>query len=932
MDVVTGAIGSLISKLGELLKDEYNLQKDLREQVKSLSLELESAQAALRKVGDVAPEQLDEQVRIWAREVRESYYDMEDVLDTFLVERLEGGHDSLLQRLKGGLLNMMGSLLKRRKIAGTIKDIKQHLHDVTERHGRYTIDNIVAQPAARSTIDPRLAAMYKEVTHLIGIDKSRGELKSKLDSKEGSGSNEKTKIVAVVGVGGLGKTTLAKAVYDELKPEFWCGAFVPVGRNPDLKKVLRDILIDLDKEKYRDHKFTMLDEKQLIDELREFLGTTRYFIVIDDVWDTESWEIIRNALDNNSLGSKIVITTRKHDVAEEVGCSYNMEPLTHESSKILFYGRIFGSERECPSQFSEVSEKILKKCGGVPLAIITTSSLLANKSRNIKVWNEVCDSIGSGLGSNRNMENMRKILSLSYYDLPSHLKTCLVYLSIFPEDYEIEKKRLIWRWIAEDFIQHGVNDHDQSLFEIGESYFNELINRSLIEVADTSIKDGTPLSCRVHDMVLELICSLSIQENFVTTVQGDSRQSTPSSGSVRRLSLQKTAWPIMETSKLRSLTIFSSTIINLMPSLSCCHLLRVLDLRDCNLRDHPNLKFLGNLFHLRYLSLAYTGYPGDQLPVEIGKLQVLQTLDLSSIQIIDAQLLSIIIAGLRKLICLCVEGTTRLPNGLRCLTSLEYLKAVNVDSACMAEELGHLTQLRTLYVRLRKDKDRRWDESLCTALVRSLAELHRIQELIVEIPCDVGADLEGSVDLPFLSWDKLSYLRIYGTTSLPTWICPASLPHLSDLNLRMVQVRTDDIRVLGMLQALRLLEVEASDSIQVLERFVVSHDAFPLAIKCSFLDIAMVPSAFPRGAMPSVTEFTFSILLEDFAGGKFTGDDLALGHLPSLQSVFVDLDGDQDVSKEVLMKVVDKLRDEADDHPNHPSIEFNPSIEFRNCI
>ena len=90
----------------------------------------------------------------------------------------------------------------------------------------------------------------------------------------------------------------------------------------------------------------------------------RYFIVIDDIWDVPSWNMIRCALNNNSLGSKIVITTRKHDVAEKVGCSYNMEPLAHESSKDLFYGRLFGSEDKCPKQFVEVSEIIIKKCGG----------------------------------------------------------------------------------------------------------------------------------------------------------------------------------------------------------------------------------------------------------------------------------------------------------------------------------------------------------------------------------------------------------------------------------------------------------------------------------------------------------------------------------------------------------------------------------------
>jgi disease resistance protein RPM1 len=109
------------------------------------------------------------------------------------------------------------------------------------------------------------------------------------------------------------------------------------------------------------------------------------FIVIDDVWDVPSWNTIRHAIDDNSLLSKIVITTGKRDVAAEVGCFYEMKPLCYEI-KLLFYSRIFGSEEKYPKDFSEVSVKFLKKCGGVPLAIITTSSLLANKLGNIKEW------------------------------------------------------------------------------------------------------------------------------------------------------------------------------------------------------------------------------------------------------------------------------------------------------------------------------------------------------------------------------------------------------------------------------------------------------------------------------------------------------------------------------------------------------------------
>jgi disease resistance protein RPM1 len=235
----------------------------------------------------------------------------------------------------------------------------------------------------------------------------------------------------------------------------------------------------------------------------------------------------------------------------------------------------------------------------------------------------------------------------------------------------------------------------------------------------------------------------------------------------------------------------------------------------------------------------------------------------------------------------------------------------------MAEELGHLTQLRRLFVQLKKDKDGRWDENLCAALVRSLAKLHKINSLSV-VSMDVAADLDGSVE----SLGNLSFLHINQATSLPTWIAPAWLPLLSYLEIRMVQVRTDDIRVLGMLQALRVLRVFVSGEVQVLERFAVSTDAFPCAIRCSFFGFSMAPSAFPHGAMPRLEEFHFPMRLEDFASAKFAGVDLALGHLPCLQSVRVHLTGKEGVSEGVVMEVEEKLRHEAERHPNKPNIRF----------
>ncbi|KAL6654407.1 hypothetical protein ACP70R_007872 [Stipagrostis hirtigluma subsp. patula] len=904
MEFATGALGTLLPKLAQLVKDEYNLPKNVKKDIGFLSSELEYSGAALRKIGEVPLEQQDEQVKIWARDVQELSYDMEDAVDKFLV-RVEGPDPPSKKSFKRFIKKMIKMVTKattRHGIADEIMEIKERVKDIADRRDRYKVHTV---SPGEIKVDPRVIALYTKVTDLVGLDEARKEVIQTLTDGDAM-STEQQRIVSIVGFGGLGKTTLAKVVYDELKGQFSCMAFVSVSRTPDLKKLLKDMLYELDKGMYGNIHSRTLDEKQLIDLIQEFLLNKRYLIVIDDLWEMTPWTIIRCALSENNMRSRVIITTRIIGVAEQVGYCYKLKPLTHESSKILFHGRIFGSEDKCPEQLAELSEKVLKKCDGVPLAIITTSSLLANKLRSVEVWYEVYNSIGSGLEGNYDMENMRKILSLSFYDLPSHLKTCLLFLSIFPEDYKISKYRLIWRWIAEDLVKRG--EEDCNLIDIGEYYFNELLNRSLIQPADLD-PCGIPFGCRVHDMVLDLICSLSRAHKFVTTVSGHTKQNTLSSGrKVRRLSIHNTTTlPQSNMPSMRSLTIFHPDITNVMSSIPCYLLLRVLDVACCNLKNCPNLGFLGYLLHLRYLGLNHTGYAGE-LPAEIGKLQFLQTLDICGTDI--AEWPSSIV-GLRQLSLLCFNNRTRMPNGLRYLTSLEMLAGGRVDSAYSAEELGYLTRLSFLRVHL----NGRLDDSLGKAFLKSLGNLNRIRVLAISV--DMSVNLEGSVE----SLASLRMLVIRKVSWFPAWINPESLPLVSSLVITVKQVRKEDIQILGMLPALDYVSVhvEGTSDIQVKERLVFRVGAFPCVRRCEFKGFAIALSMFPKGAMPMLEHIEFEIYLDDFSNGDF--DDLAMGHLPSLRSVEVRLSSKRRVSKEMVMKVEEMLRHEADVHPNHPSIE-----------
>uniref|UniRef100_A0ACD5XCV8 Uncharacterized protein n=1 Tax=Avena sativa TaxID=4498 RepID=A0ACD5XCV8_AVESA len=349
--------------------------------------------------------------------------------------------------------------------------------------------------------------------------------------------------------------------------------------------------------------------------------------------------------------------------------------------------------------------------------------------------------------------------------------------------------------------------------------------------------------------------------------------------------------------------------------------MRVLDLEYCPVLHSA---CMGNLLQLRYLGLNHGGF--KDLPVEIGKLKLLQTLDIKGTSIKN---LPSSVVQLRRLMCLHVGMHMNLPYGICNLTSLEVLCGVTVgkisswNSNChLAKELGHLTKLRVLRFQ--------WgqlDESLCEALVESLNNLHNLEILdsSVALNCRPHVDLMSGGWVPPLKLRSLCFdVAHCSFLTLPAWINPSSLHAISRLIISLEKVRPEDVQIVGMLPALRYLHIWGGRGgtkvlgVDVVEMFVVSPDSFQCATDCYFNRFTVAPSMFPRGAAPKLKRLQFTFSARWIARGDF---DLGMGHLPSLEYVSASVYKDGATDTEVK-EAKAALVAAANAHPNRPILHM----------
>ncbi|XBI50404.1 hypothetical protein VPH35_113814 [Triticum aestivum] len=926
VSAATGALKPVLGKLATLLGDEYKRFKGVRGEIKSLSSELTAMEAFLLKMSE--EEDPDVQDKVWMNEVRELSYDMEDSIDDFMqsVGSEDTKPDGFLEKMKNSL-GKMGKMKARRRIGNEIGDLKKQIIEVAERNARYKAHEAFSK-AKNTTIDPRALAIFQHASELVGIDEPKAELIKLLT--QGVSTQEKIKLVSIVGSGGMGKTTLANQVYEDLKGEFQCQAFISVSRNPEMMNIMRTIFSEVSGKDYANTEAGSI--QQLISKIADFLADKRYFVVVDDIWDVDTWHVLKHAFPVKSSGSIIITTTRINDVAESCrstpfsGDIYCIRPLDMVHSRQLFYTRLFNVEENCPSYLKKVSEHILRKCAGLPLAIIAISGLLANTERTEGPWKQVEDSIGRALQRNPSVEGMMKILSLSYFDLPAHLKSCLLCLSIFPEDSVISKKILIKRWIAERLIHTEAGY--STTYEFGERCFNELINRSLIQPAETN-KYGMVKYCRIHDTVLDFIISKSIEENFVTLV---GVPSLTVGTRVRRLSLQAGKQKELIVPKglvlshVRSLDVFGESVK--IPSMDKFRHLRFLDFEGCKQLENHHLKNIDNLFQLRYLSLHGVKKVSN-LPEQIGRLWCLEILDLTDTSVYE---LPASIVNLKRLVHLLVNLYVTLPCGIPKLQALEKLKHVNVycQSFNFLQEFEQMQSLKVLHLHFEDyyfvDGMDAENESKKTIIATSLTNLGNLLSLTV---CDGPEFVRESLCPMPLSLQKLKVLNS-SIPHVPNWV--GSLINLQKLRLELVRAEQEDLYILGGLPVLHCLilridgheirSTSLTEELEVTRVIVCGEVGFPcLRIFIFDSQCAVMNLTFAAGAMPLVDDLLIVFNAEETGSPGTSGDfDLGIENLLSLVKIRCVVWGDEDDRVEAAEAAI---REAANAHPNRPTLRLD---------
>ncbi|KAG8492809.1 hypothetical protein CXB51_010127 [Gossypium anomalum] len=490
--------GKLVDSVLNFVADHRQVHQQL-EQRQSILPEIK---AVLNRAEEKQIKDEDEGVKIWLDDLQYLAYDVDDILDDFAYQQL---------RLKIQKPQAQASTSKVQKLIPTcctganfsptsfkfntemiskIKEITGRLNSLNTRRSSLGLSEIMSQGATSKGKKPRLqpTSLMDGAVEYVGRANEKQEMLEFLNSNNSDG----VCVLSIVGMGGMGKTTLAQLVYNDasIKESFDHKAWVCVSDEFDAVNITKTILQSITSEPCAYNDLNLLQVK-----LKEKLSGKRFLLVLDDIWNESStdWTILRAPF---GAGTKIIVTTRLEKVSSNVDSvkAFYLDKLSHPDCLFIFAQHALKARNfDGHLQFKEVGENIVKKCNGLPLAAKAIGSLLRTakdhseweKIYESEIWNLPEDPCG-----------IIPALRLSYHYLPPHLKRCYAYCSIFPKDYEFEEEEIILLWRAEGFLQPKAQSQAKGL---GNQYFQDLVSRSFFQI---SSKDKSRFV--MHDLMNDL--------------------------------------------------------------------------------------------------------------------------------------------------------------------------------------------------------------------------------------------------------------------------------------------------------------------------------------------------------------------------------------------------------------------------------------------
>ncbi|CAL4991424.1 unnamed protein product [Urochloa decumbens] len=615
MDAIPGLIDTAV-KLFSLVQASYQQVEQVPQGVDSFRKELRSIEDAIRR-NSVTAEQ--DGVRSWITELKDIKLRIEDCVEYYNLKVIPEHDDPGVFREAFRYVKI--ALGYQWKLAQDIEEIKKLVTDAKGRVDNYQLPQ--ASPTT-STLQNNRPYHHPNEAEPQGLETPKAELVHLL-ARGGDGRSRQLRVVAISGLGGSGKTILAKAAYNQVhdEEEFECKAWVSASN--DVNKLLADILDALKRPRPP-------PSTDLSMHLRELLQNKRYIIGIDDLQTRVLWDDILFACPDNSMSSRIILTTTNEQIARNChkNCRvYRMQPLDKSSARNLLERKAFGDG--CPNNLAEGLEKILDLSEYLPLAIVN----MAHYMRSTEGWNNdkclwACNNLHSLLveKDNEAFVGMNQVFNRSYYSLDDNAMTCLLSLSTYPKDHAIKRKSLIRRWLAERLVASTDNRPEE---DVANECFIALVDHNFILPMKIG-SGGQVKAFRVHRMMLPFIIDKANSENFVTRIDIHEGKKVEPQTNIRRLYLSNSSIAPprirkkVDLSRVRSLT-FSGKAQNTLMDFKGCRFLRVLDLENCiNLEDKNLDTVCKSSKMLKYLSIR--GNKGvRELPEKIVRLRCLETLD-----------------------------------------------------------------------------------------------------------------------------------------------------------------------------------------------------------------------------------------------------------------------------------------------------------------